>query len=598
MHTILSLLLALVLAFTASGHLADLRDVIDRRQDRLEAAGDALLPQDDAPAMAAAVPGQTVDWNDVVYEHVDPNSFYEAANALAEARDAQAVTAGYDALYDELAHASTQAEVAYIRCGGDVTDSYWSDESVYSETVYGQMYDAFLTACHGVMEGPCADALRDHVEPDLAAVFESYEPMSDREAELSARAAELTDQYYELMASAGDMTYPWQGQDWTQDMIDGFQGADLASRDYDAYLEVYFGLQKAVCGQVGPIFQELVDLRTEQAALTGYESFTDMAYETIYLRDYGPDEAQALCDAVKPLAREYYDSLYYYAIPDGTDDALLPDSESLLDALSRCVTTLDPALEAPFAYMTEHGLTDIGAGAGRQNSSYTTYLPEYGMPFIFFSQQGDCYDLSGLTHEFGHFADLLSSPPADLFTQRDLDLMEIPSTALEALGTFCYDDIYGDSADSARTAVLCDLFGAVVDGCIYDEFQREVYARPDMTLDEISALFADISAQYGVYEPTGVDYYWIYIPHNFTDPLYYISYAASALAVIQIWDAAREDLAAGVGLLEDIMAADKYHSGYVETLEQCGLTPFTRPGAVEEICAPFLDELARMAALS
>ena len=116
--------------------------------------------------------------------------------------------------------------------------------------------------------------------------------------------------------------------------------------------------------------------------------------------------------------------------------------------------------------------------------------------------------------------------------------------------------------------MLCDLFSAVVDGCIYDEFQREIYARPDMTLDEINALFADISAQYGVYEPTGVDYFWIYIPHNFSDPLYYISYAASALAVIQIWDAAREDLAAGMGLLKDIIAADKYNGGYVETLEQ------------------------------
>ena len=595
MHTILSLLLALVLAFTASGRLADLRDVIDRRQDRLEAAGDALQPQADAQVMAEAVPGQAVDWDDVVYEHVDPDSFYEAAGTLAEEQNAQAVTAGYDALYAQLVHAATQAEVAYIRYSGNVTDSYWSDESVYSETVYGQMYDAFLTACHGVMQGPCAGALRDHAGADLAALFESYEPMSAREAELSVREAELTDRYYELMAGAGEVAYTWQGQDWTQDMIDGFQGADLASRDYDAYLEVYFGQQKAVCDIVGPIFQELVSLRMEQAELAGYESFTDMAYETVYFRDYSPAEAQALCDGVKPLAREYYDSLYDHAAPDETS---FPDDESMLDALGRCVSALDPALEAPFAYMTDHGLTDIGMGADRLDSNYTTYLREYGMPFVFFSQRGDCFDLASLTHEFGHFADTLSSPPPDLFSFGNLDLMEIPSTALEALGTFCYDDVYGEGGPGARTAVLCDLFEAVVDGCIYDEFQREIYARPDMTLDEISTLFADISAQYGVYEPTGVDYFWVYIPHNFADPLYYISYAASALAVIQIWDAAREDLTAGVALLEDIMAADKYNGGYVDTLTQRGLTPFTEPGAVEAICAPFLEELARMAALT
>ena len=217
MHTILSLLLALILAFTASAHLADLRDVIDRRQDRLEAAGDALAPGDDAPAMAAAAPGQTVNWEDVVYEHVDPDSFYESAGVLAEERDPRAVTDEYDALYAQLTHAATQAEIAYIRYGGNVSDSYWSDESVYSETVYGQMYDAFLTACRGVMQGPCAGALRDHVGPDLAALFESYEPMSAREAELAARETELIDRYYELMAGAGDVTYTYQGQDWTAD---------------------------------------------------------------------------------------------------------------------------------------------------------------------------------------------------------------------------------------------------------------------------------------------------------------------------------------------------------------------------------------------
>ena len=171
MHTILSLLLALILAFNASGGLADLRDVIDRRQDRLEAAGDALAPGDDAPAMAAAVPGQTVNWEDVVYEHVDPDSFYESAGALAEERDAQAVTDEYDALYAQLTHAATQAEIAYIRYGGNVTDSYWSDESVYSETVYGQMYDAFLTAVAAGIEAAQGDILGfvdadDWVDPD------------------------------------------------------------------------------------------------------------------------------------------------------------------------------------------------------------------------------------------------------------------------------------------------------------------------------------------------------------------------------------------------------------------------------------------------
>ena len=219
---------------------------------------------------------------------------------------------------------------------------------------------------------------------------------------------------------------------------------------------------------------------------------------------------------------------------------------------------------------------------------------EAAIPFISSTLMGDCYDLSTLTHEFGHFVSMSRVPQPNAFNGGNYDLLEIPSTALEALGTLCYDDVYGDGAPAAETAVLCALMESVIDGCIFDELQRQIYADPDMTVDDISALYAGLCAQYGVYEPTGVDYYWVYVSHNFDVPLYYISYAASALAAIQIWDLARTDLDAGVKLWEQVTDQDPYTGRYMDVLAQCGLRSFAEEGAVEEICAPLMEELTRL----
>ena len=600
MHTILSLILAFIVAFSAADGLNGLRDTLALRRDRLEAAGDVLQPRAAAPAMAsAAKTAADVNWEDISYARFDPAAFdagVEELTALAEGGDSQALIDRYEELYDQFICAYTLSEVAYIRFSDDVTDQYWSDESVYSETLVADMRDELLTACHQAIQGPCGEDLRAHVGGRLADMFWNYVPMTDRESELMRREAELVDEYYERMNGAGDVTYDYGGEAWTMDMINGFQGADLAYRDYDGYLEVFYGLQKVVCDQVGPLFEELVDIRAEQADIAGYESYADLAYEQTYMRDYTTRDAQVLCDAVKPIARSYFDSRYYAEARGDTDDVTPQmDESALLDALGACVAALDPELEADWQYMTEHGLADIGFSEDRLEASYTTDLLQYGTPVIFSTLWGDFFDLSTLTHEFGHFADMRREEQPDPFISGSIDLQEIPSTTLEALGTFQYGDVYDTGADTARSSVLCGLVESVIDGCIFDELQRRIYADPDMTAEDISALYADISADYGVYEPTGKDYYWVYISHNFDVPLYYISYAVSALAAIQIWDVGQQDLSAAVDLWKDVTAADPYTEQYLTVLPECGLRLFTEEGAVEEICAPLLEELDRLA---
>ena len=539
---------------------------------------------------------QAVDWADMTYVRYDPAPFSARAGQLADharAGDGRGVLALYDELYGELARIDTLAAIAYIRYSADVTDPYWSQEMAYSDRVAVEAADTLMTVCHSILNGPCAGVFADHVGPRAAEAFRGYVPMTEQQAELTARETELVDQYYELMADADSVTYTYLGQTWDRASIAGYQGVELAYRDYDGYLEVSCGLQKAVNDQVGPVFTQLVQLRAELARIAGYESYSDMAYRELYGRDYTCADAQMLCDAVKAVGPAYYQLLYAGVIRSRTAVSPARDGAALVDVLGRYAARLDPVLEAPWQFMTDHGLCDVSRGEDRSPSSFTIALSQYGSCFIFAGLSGDSGDMGTLTHEFGHFVNSYYHPAADLLTDRPcFDLLEIHSTGLEALFTLYYDEIYRTGSDDARACELAGLLRSLLEGCIFDEFQRQIYARPDMTLDEMNRLYARICAQYGQYEALDVDYSWMYVPHTFESPLYYISYAASALAAIQIWDMAQTDPAAGVDAWKAVLAHDAGREGYLDVLADCGLRLFTEPGAVEAVCRPLLAVLA------
>ena len=602
MRTILSILLALILSLQVMGDLAPSIEAVPVVSAQTVEA--ETRPETEALPRSEPRPepqeGKSTAWEDMEYVHYDPEAFYtrtDELTALADQTDEAAVIELYDSLYDEYAAAVTYDSIAYIRYSDDLTDDYWTEESTYCDTLTVQMGDAISTACYHVTQGPCADAFADHVGQDVADAFAEYVPMTDRELEIVTRESELVAQYYERMTVAEDVTYSYLGETWTFDKLAGFPGSNLASRDYDGYLEVYYGLHKAMNDMVGSIFLELVQLRTELAQINGYDTYTDYAYELVYGRDYTAEDAQILCDGVKELAADMDvldSSMLWYSYEDPTP---VMDEAALVDTLGQYAETLHPALCEAWQAWSENGLYRFNSAASAMSGAYTTSLPRYDSAFIYVNMVGDCYDFSTLSHEFGHFTDAwYNQCPNLLVYSGSLDLMETHSQGLEALYTQYYDEIYDQGGDIARFITVGNLLNSVVSGCVYDEFQRRVYADPTMTLDQINELFAAVRAEYGAYEPMDVDYTWVQVLHNFEVPLYYISYATSALAALQIWDISQADLQAGVDAYMAVLEQGAYEKGYFEVLSDCGLRLFTEDGMVMDVCRPVIDYLEALEA--
>lgn len=527
------------------------------------------------------------------YARVDVDAILDDCDRLASSTQGDEVVALYDALYEQYCEAETYHTIAYLCNSMDVTDEYWAEEEVWSASASNVVEDALCAACGDVMAGPCADALREHVGDEIADWFSEYVESDEQLQTLLERERELCNEYSRVDNEARTMLVQVDGESWSYEMLYGAEGDELFYNDYDRYSQIEQAVLRQINEQLGSIYVELVALRQEIARQEGCDSYIDYMYES-YGRTYNGEQAQEFCDAVKKITREtnYYSDFYYSDIGLGYDFEPI-EPEELIALLGEYAAEIDPLVYDCWEYMTENELymlpTDSLCGTG----GYTVTLPSTGAPYIYDYINADAvYDFDGLSHEFGHFMNAwLAKSPNELVYDSDYDIGEIHSTGLEMLYAAYYDGIFGDGADTATGSLLLDKIDNVVTGCLYDEFQRRVYATENITLKDVNRIYSELCVEYGQYDEAGEDCWWMFVHHNFDQPLYYISYAASALVALQIWEISQEDYDAAVQLWLDFVHEGGFTKSYMEVVAESGLKDFTEEEAVTEVLASAMNYL-------
>ena len=590
MKTLFSIFLAIVSFFSSLTGSPFWRDAPLGVPTLSESVEVAIEPSAVWNAVSGSTAHADADYDDMEYVHYEQETFTAMTDALREAAaggDIDSVCDLADALYAEYVYIDTLYSLSYLHHCADIYDSYWAEEyahmSLLASDIEEDMYHAFGEA----LASPCGAAFAAFLGEIAAAYFSAAEPpFDDEDNDYDERILALEDEYYTLADTMGTLVY--DGMTYEQ-----FQ-TDSDWMDYDTYMDMYAGFQRKICEVFAPTYIELIELRNQQARDAGYENYIDYAYELVYYRAYTPEDAQVFCDAVKPLAREFYENIYYSDLAYEADGFLPCQSgDELIEILGQYLPYVDEQLTEPWEYLTSHGLYDLQSAApGRLSSGYTINLPAYNSAFIYNTQDGSSYDFITVTHEFGHFCNFYYDPlPNIILWADDLELSEIHSNGLQALFTAFYDEIYGENSYAAEYMCLESLLYGVVTGCLYDEFQREIYAADEpLTAEYLNRVFTSLCEQYGMYaiydEPLPWNASWAYISHNFELPFYYISYAASDFAALQIWDMAQTDFATAAQVYMDILHRGAYAETYFEVLGRCGLSAFTAEGAVEAVCRP------------
>lgn len=509
--------------------------------DALAAGLGVTVPEDETGRFASADGIHAdVDYADMTWYIYDAAELLDKAARLGETADGKEAADLYDWLMAEYARVYTLDNLAYIDFYAHPGDETLSDACRQLDSVLNEVNDALCTALSDALDGPAGSALRSYIGEDKATALVGYDEQTDRQREITERVSELTLQYNALI-----MEY----------------------LSYDEETE-----------KIGALYRELVDLHNEEAQIVGYKDYADYAYEASYGRDFTPDDAAALCEAVKPYARQYFGSLYYneatYA--DFSADTDLTERE-LVGLVTQYMPRVSDDAAKAAAYMEKHGLYFMDSAERVSDLGFTTTLDQYNAPFIYLALYGDQNDIQSMFHEFGHYYDAYVNPVPDLLLSvGSLDIFEIHSTGMEALSTGWYEDIYGEDADLARIRFLDSALYTVFSGCLFDEFQRVVYADPTLTPEQISQTFVTIARSYGL-RSFGKEFshYWMQVNHNFESPFYYISYAVSMLASLQIYEMAENDWAAAADFYNDLVSLGAFDYTYCELLDKVGLECFT-----------------------
>ena len=509
--------------------------------DALATGLGVTVPEDETGRFASADGIHAdVDYADMTWYIYDAAELLDKAARLGETADGKEAADLYDWLMAEYAKVYTLDNLAYIDFYAHPGDETLSDACQQLDSVLNEVNDALCTALSDALDGPAGSALRSYIGEDKATALVGYDEQTDRQREITERVSELTLQYNALI-----MEY----------------------LSYDEETE-----------KIGALYRELVDLHNEEAQIFGYKDYADYAYEASYGRDFTPDDAAALCEAVKPYARQYFGSLYYneatYA--DFSADTDLTERE-LVGLVTQYMPRVSDDAAKAAAYMEKHGLYFMDSAERVSDLGFTTTLDQYNAPFIYLALYGDQNDIQSMFHEFGHYYDAYVNPVPDLLLSvGSLDIFEIHSTGMEALSTGWYEDIYGEDADLARIRFLDSALYTVFSGCLFDEFQRVVYADPSLTPEQISQTFVTIARSYGL-RSFGKEFshYWMQVNHNFESPFYYISYAVSMLASLQIYEMAENDWAAAADFYNDLVSLGAFDYTYCELLDKVGLECFT-----------------------
>ena len=550
-HRLICIILTLALALTLSGGALAAEEV--RQTD----------------FFAGVLHSQT-DFADMEYRRIEPEPILalidQARELLDDASNAARVEELYDQISGDFLELSTMRILIYIRACQDIWDEEAAAEYARCAEQEDLMNDAIRALARDILNSPCAAFLEERLGPDAAERFGQYEELTERQRELIAREISLAAKYNAL---AGQ-TY-----------------ADADEKN------------KAL----GEFYLELTAVRREMADAYGYDSYADYAYEQTYSRDYTPEEIRSFHAAVKeyiaPLSNDllklrnaYRKVDEYKALLDG--EYVEYAGDFTLDTIEPYLGRLSDELLESFQYLRRYHLYDMDPSETKAAMGYTIELPHYGAAFIFSFPYGEIYDFHTAIHEFGHYNRFYHT---DWSWERSAagesyDAAEVHSQGLEALFFHFYPEIFGELAPAVEIYKVDSLVASMVDGALHDEFQQYVYAAGDvLTLEMLNEKYYELCTEYGVLKDDGeLTRDWVDIPHTFTSPCYFISYATSAAGALAVWEESQSDFYGAVDKYLAFAALEP-PMGFVDRFAAVGMNNPIAPESVKALAETLYERL-------
>lgn len=334
-----------------------------------------------------------------------------------------------------------------------------------------------------------------------------------------------------------------------------------------------------------PLYIELVQNNNRIAEIYGYDNYYDYAYQVVRERDYGKDSVEiargyvadylvpATINAIQAFAMNFQslrsrDQAVVIGIMEGD---YRQQAEPYLDMY---LESLPSVLQENMLDMQERGRGIFSERKDAQDGAFTATV--YDDPICYFGP-GYTGTLT-LAHELGHYA-------AARFTDMEdspLDLAELQSQGNEwMLIRYLEQELGKDVYVALRDYKLFSNMATILISMMVDEFEQKVYTAADIssfTRADFEALATEVMERYGGEEfiasyLTDFQLYWKMVVME--SPVYYVSYAVSGVAAVNLFTISMEDYDRALEIYTYLVTQCDPDAGFLGNLETVGLAgPF------------------------
>ena len=488
----------------------------------------------------------------------------------------------YDEAVDSLRKMTTCRSMAEIEYYGDVADEELVEkkDAIFEDIL--DESDAFLAALREAANSSYETALTQVLNSYIVDSLKEYEDMTEEEKERSLKLESLQSDYEQ--ATMENYYYEYDGEEW--DMNKLYERASTLSRK--EIKKIFSGIYEEEAAVIGEIYLEIIQLENEIARDEGYDNYAEYAYSAVYARDYSVDDIKKLCKEIRKQCSDALESTanLYSRIAEYDPGYLTEDDRETFETIYSYLDEIDPELQISMKHLLDCNLFDLKSVPTKPDKGFTINLPYYGDAYIFDSPYVASNDLFTYVHEFGHYNNAYYTQENEFESVSNLDNAETHSQGLEVLFSEYYTDIYGEETGTyLQVAEIYNLMNSVSSACMITEFEIYAHEHPDTTVEELGRYFAELNEEYelGVYYLDLDEVYtWIDIPHIFVQPCYYISYATSALAALDIYSLSLTDYELACEKYMEITALKSYWY-FKETLQYVGLPDVFEEGVSKEI---------------
>lgn len=550
---LLALLLALLMLFTSCDFAGS--------KENESGTGTETVAQTVAPTESETEPEEETEDPKTLYREsishtrkeiesmitLGEGDFEEAQAKLKEFESLGIVSADYDAvdaLYvefeDMFYHLDTQISLANIIYDLNHNNTEASSRYLDNYELFGDLYTEYMFACRNVYNNsPIRDELfADWTEADIRMLL-NYTPESQ---ELRQENENLLVEFNELSGEAAN------------------------ERKAEIYVQI-------------------IKNNNRIAELAGYENYYDYATVEVYGRDYSIEDINAFknyiieyfipkLDELNSSWTVKYNALSSYGKNYVQDFLYEPFDSFDVNYLEGYVNSYDNSTGEGFKHLFENRNMIFSNSPNSHQSAYQTYLEDLEMPFCLFGSNGQ--SVPTMVHEMGHYYASLYVPHVASY-----DVAEIQSQANEFL-LLKYLDDHMDT-DIYETLVEYNVYNSVamiIVCAVIDDFEQKVYSIENIDgykYEDFKRIMAEVSIRYdgAANKITDMNEYWLAVCPN--SPVYYISYATSSIAALNIYAISQDDEALARETYRKLIEEIGEDDGFKTVMTKIGLaSPFEK----------------------